>query len=113
MKKVEAIIKPFKVEAVKDALMAIGVKGMTVEEVRGFGKQKGHAELYRGAEYVIDFIPKVRITVVVPDTLVEKVVEVIVESARTGRIGDGKVFVIPVEDAIRVRTGERGETVLQ
>ncbi|OMH41116.1 transcriptional regulator [Desulfurobacterium indicum] len=93
--------------------MAIGVRGMTVEEVRGFGKQKGHAELYRGAEYVIDFIPKVRITVVVPDTLVEKVVEAIVESAKTGRIGDGKVFVIPVEDAIRVRTGERGETVLQ
>jgi len=113
MKKVEAVIKPFKIETVKDALMGIGVKGMTVEEVRGFGKQKGHAELYRGAEYIIDFIPKLKISVVVPDNMCEKVVEIIVESARTGRIGDGKVFVVPVEDAIRVRTGERGETVLQ
>ncbi len=113
MKKIEVIIKPFKIEAVKDALMAIGVKGMTVEEVRGFGKQKGHAELYRGAEYVIDFIPKLKVTLVVPDSIYEKVVEVIVEYARTGRIGDGKVFVVPVDDAIRVRTGERGETVLQ
>lgn len=108
MKKVEAIIKPFKLEEVKDALTEIGVYGMTVSEVKGFGKQKGHTELYRGAEYVIDFLPKLKIEVVVDDEIVEKVVEVISNSARTGRIGDGKIFIIPVEDAIRIRTGERG-----
>jgi len=108
MKKVEAIIKPFKLEEVKDALTEIGVYGMTVSEVKGFGKQKGHTELYRGAEYVIDFLPKLKIEVVVDDEIVEKVVEVISNAARTGRIGDGKIFIIPVEDAIRIRTGERG-----
>ncbi|WP_457678848.1 P-II family nitrogen regulator [Thermovibrio sp.] len=112
MKKVEAIIKPFKLEEVKDALTEIGVQGLTVSEVKGFGRQKGHTELYRGAEYVVDFIPKVKIEVVVPDSIVEQVVEAIVNSARTGRIGDGKVFVIPVEDAIRIRTGERGENAI-
>jgi len=108
MKKVEAIIKPFKLEEVKDALTEIGVYGMTVSEVKGFGKQKGHTELYRGAEYVIDFLPKLKIEVVVDDEIVEKVVEVIANAARTGRIGDGKIFIIPVEDAVRIRTGERG-----
>ncbi|HIE59608.1 MAG TPA: P-II family nitrogen regulator [Persephonella sp.] len=108
MKKVEAIIKPFKLEEVKDALTEIGVYGMTVSEVKGFGKQKGHTELYRGAEYVIDFLPKLKIEVVVDDEIVEKVVEVISNAAKTGRIGDGKIFIIPVEDAIRIRTGERG-----
>jgi nitrogen regulatory protein P-II 1 len=108
MKKVEAIIKPFKLEEVKDALTEIGVYGMTVSEVKGFGKQKGHTELYRGAEYVIDFLPKLKIEVVVDDEIVEKVVEVISNAARTGRIGDGKIFIIPIEDAIRIRTGERG-----
>ncbi len=112
MKKIEAIIKPFKLEEVKDALTEIGVQGLTVSEVKGFGRQKGHTELYRGAEYVVDFIPKVKIEVVVPDSIVEKVVEAIVNAARTGRIGDGKVFVIPVEDAVRIRTGERGENAI-
>ncbi len=108
MKKIEAIIKPFKLEEVKEALTEIGVHGMTVSEVKGFGKQKGHTELYRGAEYVIDFLPKLKIELVVDDTIVEKVVETITNAARTGRIGDGKIFIIPVEDAIRIRTGERG-----
>jgi len=112
MKKIEAIIKPFKLEEVKDALTEIGVQGLTVSEVKGFGRQKGHTELYRGAEYVVDFIPKVKIEVVVPDSIAEKVVETIVNAARTGRIGDGKVFVIPVEDAVRIRTGERGENAI-
>ena len=112
MKKIEAIIKPFKLEEVKDALTEIGVHGLTVSEVKGFGRQKGHTELYRGAEYVVDFIPKVKIEVVVPDSLAEKVVETIVNAARTGRIGDGKVFVIPVEEAVRIRTGERGESAI-
>jgi nitrogen regulatory protein P-II 1 len=112
MKKVEAVIKPFKLEEVKDALTEIGIQGLTVSEVKGFGRQKGHTELYRGAEYVVDFIPKIKIEVVVPDNIAEKVVEAIVNAARTGRIGDGKVFIIPVEDAVRIRTGERGENAI-
>ncbi|AEH46046.1 nitrogen regulatory protein P-II [Thermodesulfatator indicus DSM 15286] len=109
MKKIEAIIKPFKLEEVKEALAEIGVKGMTVSEVKGFGRQKGHREIYRGAEYIVDFLPKVKIELVLEDELVEKVVETIINSARTGKIGDGKIFIIPVEDAIRIRTGERGK----
>ena len=112
MKKIEAIIKPFKLDEVKDALMDIGVLGMTVTEARGFGRQKGHTELYRGAEYVIDFLPKLKIEVVVPDDLVEKTVEAIANAARTGKIGDGKIFIIPVEDAIRIRTGEKGKAAI-
>ena len=112
MKKVEAIIKPFKLDEVKDALNAIGIQGITVSEVKGFGRQKGHTELYRGAEYVVDFLPKIRIEVVVPDTLVEKVTLALCDAARTGKIGDGKIFVLPVEDAIRIRTGETGDAAL-
>ncbi|NPA52137.1 MAG: P-II family nitrogen regulator [Aquificae bacterium] len=112
MKKIEAIIKPFKLDEVKDALMDVGVYGMTVTETRGFGRQKGHTELYRGAEYVIDFLPKLKIEVVVSDDLVEKVVEAITNAARTGKIGDGKIFIIPVEDVIRIRTGERGTAAI-
>jgi len=112
MKKVEAIIKPHKLEDVKEALTAVGISGMSVTEIKGFGKQKGHTELYRGAEYVIDFIPKLKIEVVIPDELVEKVVEAIIKAANTGKIGDGKIFIIPVEDAIRIRTGERGDSAL-
>ena len=108
MKKVEAIIKPFKLDDVKEALTEIGVIGMTVTEVRGFGRQKGHTELYRGAEYIVDFLPKVEITVLVPDEHVAETVDAIVESARTGRIGDGKIFITSVEDVVRIRTGERG-----
>ena len=108
MKKVEAIIKPFKLDDVKDALHDSGVSGMTVSEVKGFGRQKGHTELYRGAEYVIDFLPKVKVEVVVEDSLVDNVVEAIANAARTGRIGDGKIFVTPVEEAIRIRTGDTG-----
>ena len=112
MKKVEAIIKPFKLDVVKEALSQAGVHGMTVTEVQGFGRQKGHSELYRGAEYVVDFLPKVRLEVVVPDDLVEKVTMALVEASRTGSIGDGKIFVAPVDDAIRIRTGERGDSAL-
>jgi len=112
MKKIEAIIKPFKLEEVKDALTDIGVHGLTVTEVKGFGRQKGHTELYRGAEYVVDFIPKIKIEVVVSDDMAEKVIETIVNTARTGRIGDGKVFVIPVEEIVRIRTGEKGEAAV-
>ncbi len=108
MKKIEAIIKPFKLEDVKDELNRIGVKGITVVEVKGFGRQKGHTELYRGAEYVVDFLPKIKLEIVVDEGLVEQVVEVIEETARTGKIGDGKIFVTPVEEVIRIRTGERG-----
>jgi nitrogen regulatory protein PII len=108
VKKVEAVIKPFKLDDVKDALHDAGVSGITVTEVKGFGRQKGHTELYRGAEYVIDFLPKVKIEVVVEDSLVENVVEAIAESARTGRIGDGKIFVSDIEQAVRIRTGDRG-----
>jgi nitrogen regulatory protein P-II 1 len=108
MKKVEAVIKPFKLDEVKDALQEIGVGGMTVTEARGYGRQKGHTELYRGAEYVIDFLPKVRIEVVIPDDMLERVVETLIATARSGRIGDGKIFVTEVQDVIRIRTGERG-----
>jgi nitrogen regulatory protein P-II 1 len=108
VKKIEAIIKPFKLDDVKDALHDVGVSGITVVEVKGFGRQKGHTELYRGAEYVIDFLPKVKVEVVVEDSLVDNVVEAIENAARTGRIGDGKIFVLDVEQAIRIRTGDRG-----
>jgi nitrogen regulatory protein P-II 1 len=107
MKKVEAIIKPFKLDEVKEALHEVGVSGITVTEAKGFGRQKGHTELYRGAEYVVDFLPKVRLEVVVDDQQVDRVVEAIATAARTGRIGDGKIFVCPVETAVRIRTGER------
>jgi len=112
VKKVEAIIKPFKLDEVKQALSEVGVAGLTATEVKGFGRQKGHTELYRGAEYVVDFLPKVKVEVVVSDQLVGRVVEVIERAAKTGRIGDGKIFVIPVEEVIRIRTGERGEEAL-
>lgn len=112
MKKVEAIIKPFKLEEVKEALNALGIQGMTVSEVKGFGRQKGHTELYRGAEYIVDFLPKVKIEVVVQDEILEKVVDAVTKAAKTGRIGDGKIFVIPVEDTIRIRTGEAGEEAI-
>ena len=112
MKKIEAIIKPFKLDDVKEALTELGVIGMTVTEVRGFGRQKGHTELYRGSEYTIDFLPKVKIELVVPDQIVEKVVAAIVAAARTGSIGDGKVFFIPMGEAIRIRTGEKGESAI-
>jgi nitrogen regulatory protein P-II 1 len=108
VKKIEAIIKPFKLDDVKDALHEVGVSGLTVVEVKGFGRQKGHTELYRGAEYVIDFLPKVKVEVVVEDSLVQNVVEAIENAARTGRIGDGKIFVMDLEQAIRIRTGDRG-----
>jgi nitrogen regulatory protein P-II 1 len=108
MKKIEAIIKPFKLDEVKDALHEIGLKGITVIEAKGFGRQKGHTELYRGAEYVVDFLPKVKIEVVIEDALVERAIEAIQKAAHTGRIGDGKIFVTNVEEAIRIRTGERG-----
>ncbi len=112
MKKVEAFIKPFKLDDVKSALMEIGVKGITVSEVKGFGRQKGHTELYRGSEYHVDFLPKSKLEVVVPDDLVDSVVEVITRVARTGQVGDGKIFILTVEDAIRIRTGESGDSVL-
>jgi len=112
MKKIEAIIKPFKLDEVKEKLGEIGIMGITVLEVKGFGRQKGHTELYRGAEYVVDFLPKIKIEVVVPDEMVEEVIEAIVNSAHTGRIGDGKIFVTSVEEAVRIRTGERGDTAL-
>ncbi len=108
MKKIEAIIKPFKLDEVKEALQEVGVKGITVLEARGFGRQKGHTELYRGAEYVVDFLPKIKIEVVVEDSMVERIVEAIIKAANTGRIGDGKIFILPVEQAIRIRTGETG-----
>jgi nitrogen regulatory protein P-II 1 len=112
MKKIEAAIKPFKLDDVKDALSAIGIRGLTVSEVRGFGRQGGHAELYRGREYVVDFLPKVKLEIIVPDEMVVHVVETIGKAARTGRIGDGKVFVMPIDDAVRIRTGERGPNAL-
>jgi len=108
MKMVEAIVKPFKLDEIKDALTKVGIQGMTVEEVKGFGRQKGHTELYRGAEYSVDFLPKVKIQILVPDEKAAQVVEAIVQGARTGKIGDGKIFVTPVEEVIRIRTGERG-----
>ena len=112
MKKIEAIIKPFKLDDIKEALTEIGIVGMTVSEVRGFGRQKGHTELYRGGEYTVDFLPKIKVEVVVPDHLADKVSDVMVSAAKTGNIGDGKIFVIPVETAIRIRTGERDEAAL-
>ena len=112
MKKIEAIIKPFKLDDVKEALQEIGLNGITVTEARGFGRQKGHTELYRGAEYVVDFLPKVKIEVIVMDDMVEKTIEAILGAAQTGRIGDGKIFVLPVEDVIRIRTGERGPNAI-
>ncbi|MET4808065.1 nitrogen regulatory protein P-II 1 [Limibacillus sp. MBR-115] len=108
MKKIEAIIKPFKLDEVKEALHEVGIKGITVIEAKGFGRQKGHTELYRGAEYVVDFLPKVKVEVVLDDDLVERAVEAIQQAAQTGRIGDGKIFVSSIDDAIRIRTGERG-----
>jgi nitrogen regulatory protein P-II 1 len=112
MKKIEAIIKPFKLDDVKDALFEIGINGITVSEVKGHGRQQGHTELYRGAEYVVDFLPKIKIELVVKDEDVENVIEAIVKSARTGKIGDGKIFVLPVEKAIRIRTGEEDEEAI-
>ncbi|MFM8408699.1 MAG: P-II family nitrogen regulator [Alphaproteobacteria bacterium] len=112
MKKVEAIIKPFKLDEVKESLSSIGAQGLTVTEVKGFGRQKGHTELYRGAEYVVDFLPKVKLEIIVSDETVAKVVETIEKAARTGRIGDGKIFVLPVEEVVRIRTGERGSEAL-
>ena len=109
MKKVEAIIKPFKLDEVREALSEIGVTGLTVTEVKGFGRQKGHTELYRGAEYVVDFLPKVKVEVIIGDSLVERAIEAIVKAARTGKIGDGKIFVTSVEQVVRIRTGESGE----
>jgi len=108
MKRIDAIIKPYKLDEVKERLANVGVQGLTVSEVKGFGRQKGHTELYRGAEYIVDFLPKVQITVLVPDERVAETVESIVESARTGRIGDGKIFITAVENVVRIRTGERG-----
>jgi nitrogen regulatory protein P-II 1 len=112
MKKVEAVIKPFKLDEVKEALHEIGIKGITVTEAKGFGRQKGHTELYRGAEYVVDFLPKVKIEVIMEDTLVERAVEAIQQAAQTGRIGDGKIFVSPIDEVIRIRTGERGPNAI-
>jgi len=112
MKKIEAIIKPFKLDEVKEALQEIGLQGITVTEAKGFGRQKGHTELYRGAEYVVDFLPKVKVEVVIGDNMVEKAIEAIQNSAKTGRIGDGKIFISTVEDAIRIRTGETGDDAI-
>jgi nitrogen regulatory protein P-II 1 len=112
VKKVEAVIKPFKLDEVKEALNEIGVQGITVSEVKGFGRQKGHTELYRGAEYVVDFIPKIKLEIIVSDAILSQVVEAIEKSAKTGRIGDGKIFVTPVEAVVRIRTGETGEDAL-
>src|SRR3970040_866749 len=109
MKKIEAIIRPFRIDDVREALAEIGVKGMTLTEVKGYGRQKGHTELYRGSEYQIDFLPKIKLEVVVPDTLADKVIDTIMNAAKTGQVGDGKIFVYDVEDVIRVRTGESGE----
>jgi len=112
MRKVEAIIKPFKLDEVKEALNEIGIQGITVSEVKGFGRQKGHTELYRGAEYVVDFIPKIKMEIIVSDDQVVQVVGAIEEAAKTGRIGDGKIFVTPIDEVVRIRTGERGEDAL-
>lgn len=112
MKKIEAVIKPFKLDEVKDALNTIGVQGMTVTEVKGFGRQKGHVELYRGAEYDVAFIPKIKLEIVVPDGIADKAVATILEKAKTGKIGDGKIFISKIEEIVRIRTGERGETAI-
>lgn len=112
MKKIEAIIKPFKLDEVKEALAAVGVQGMTVTEVKGFGRQKGHSELYRGAEYTVDFNPKVKMEIIVDDELAPKVIETILSSAKTGKIGDGKIFILPIEEVVRIRTGEKGKDAI-
>lgn len=112
MKKIEAIIKPFKLDDVREALSDLGISGMTITEVRGFGRQKGHTELYRGAEYMVDFLPKVKMEIVVPDELVDQCIEAIIEAAQTGKIGDGKIFIYDVERAIRIRTGEENEDAI-
>ncbi len=112
MKKIEAIIKPFKMEDVKEALAEIGIEGMTVSEVKGFGRQKGHTEIYRGSEYTVDFLPKVKFEIVLADDRVQRAVDAIVASAKTGKIGDGKVFILPIEDAVRIRTEERGDSAI-
>jgi nitrogen regulatory protein P-II 1 len=112
MKKIEAIVKPFKLDEVKDALNEIGIQGMTVTEVKGFGRQKGHTELYRGAEYVVDFIPKIKIEIVSSDSLAPKIIEIIEKAAKTGKIGDGKIFMYQIDDVVRIRTGERGESAV-
>ncbi len=112
MKKIEAIIKPFKLDDVREALMDVGISGMTVTEVKGFGRQKGHTEIYRGAEYAVDFLPKIKLEIVLQDALVDQAIEVIVTAARSGKIGDGKIFVTSIEDAIRIRTGERAEDAI-
>ena len=112
MKKIEAVIKPFKLDDIKDALQEIGIQGITVTEAKGFGRQRGHTELYRGAEYVVDFLPKLLLTVIVSDTMVDKVIETIINVSRTGRIGDGKIFVSNIEQVIRIRTGEMGDDAL-
>ncbi|HEX9005753.1 MAG TPA: P-II family nitrogen regulator [Bacteroidota bacterium] len=112
MKKIEAIIRPFRIDDVREALAEIGVKGMTLTEVKGYGRQKGHTELYRGSEYQIDFLPKLKLEVIVPDAMADKVVETIIKAAKTGQVGDGKIFISAVEDAVRVRTGESGEDAL-
>lgn len=112
MKKIEAIIKPFKLDEVREALSEIGIMGLTATEVKGFGRQKGHTELYRGAEYVVDFLPKIRLDLVVEDKMVDKVVETIMQTAHTGKIGDGKIFVMNVEEAVRIRTGEKGDVAI-
>ncbi|MBN1903892.1 MAG: P-II family nitrogen regulator [Deltaproteobacteria bacterium] len=112
MKKIEAIIKPFKLEEVKEAILELGVMGMTISEVKGFGRQKGHKEIYRGAEYTVDFLPKIKIEVAVDSTIAQKVIDAIIKAANTGQIGDGKIFVLPMEKAIRIRTGEENENAL-
>jgi len=112
MKKVEAIIKPFKLDDVKDALNGIGINGMTITEVKGFGRQKGHVEVYRGAEYEVNFLPKVKIEVVIPDSIIDKVISTIIDKAKTGNIGDGKIFIYSLEDVIRIRTGDKGEAAI-
>jgi nitrogen regulatory protein P-II 1 len=112
MKKIEAIIKPFKMEDVKEALAEVGIEGMTVSEVKGFGRQKGHTEIYRGSEYTVDFLPKVKVEIVVSDAMVEKAVSAITSAAKTGKIGDGKIFILPMENAIRIRTEESGESAI-
>ncbi len=112
MKKIEAIIKPFKLDEVREALSEVGITGLTVTEVKGFGRQKGHTELYRGAEYVVDFLPKIKVEVVVTDNIVDQTIEAIVKSAHTGKIGDGKIFVVPVEQVVRIRTGETNEQAI-
>jgi nitrogen regulatory protein P-II 1 len=112
MKQIEAIIKPFKLDEVKEALTKVGIQGMTITEVKGFGRQKGHTELYRGAEYSVDFLPKVKIQILVPDEKVSQVVDAILQTSRTGKIGDGKIFIVPVEEVIRIRTGEKGSDAI-